>query len=143
MGPSSAPATLTRAMRTAIHDDPSAFAALVGRWRGALEADPAASVFHTPQYLATWWSEIGAGSSLRILEIADDDRLAGIAPLTIGSDGVVRFAGDHDTTDYRGPVSALDDRDAVAAAILEAVADEPWRSFALDGLASDSASLEA
>lgn len=137
-----APATLARAMRTVVHNDPSAFAKLVGPWRSLVESDPASSVFHTPQYLAVWWAEFGAGASLRVVEVRDGDELRGIVALGI-RDGAVTFAGDHDTTDYRGPISAVADRDAVAAAALAAVANEAWELFEMDGLAADSGWPEA
>jgi CelD/BcsL family acetyltransferase involved in cellulose biosynthesis len=130
-------------MRSAIHDDPSAFAALAARWRALLDVDPSASVFHAPQYLAVWWSELAGTARARIVVVGDEDRPRGIAPLALGDDGVLRFAGDHDTTDYRGPVSTADDRDLVAAAILDAVAGESWGTFEMDGLAADSGWPEA
>ncbi len=130
-------------MPTAVHNDPAAFAALARRWRTLLDRDPAASVFHTPQYLATWWSEFGAGATPRIVEISDGDALQGIAALALGPGGRMSFAGDHDTTDYRGPVSAPEDRDEIAAAVLAAVADDAWTSFEMDGLAADSGWIEA
>jgi len=143
MGSPTPPATLARAMRTVVHNDPSAFAALADRWRAVLATDPSATVFHTPQYLATWWTEFGDAANAHILEIGDGSQPVAIAPLALWPDGVMRFAGDHDTTDYRGPVSSPDQRDAVAAAILDAVADEPWRTFDMDGLAADSGWAEA
>jgi len=143
MAPSNAPATLGRAMGAAIHDDPGAFSALAPRWRELLARDPTATVFHTPHYLATWWSEFGAGSALRIVELGAADAPTGIAPLSLGPDGVMRFAGDHQTTDYRGPIAAVEDRDAVAAATLEAIAADPWTTFEMDGLAADSGWPEA
>jgi len=130
-------------MPAAIHDTHDAFAALAPRWRVLLSTDPTATVFHTPQYLATWYSELGASSALKIVELGDEAIPAGIVPLALGSDGVMRFAGDHDTTDYRGPISALDDRDAVAAATIDAVASEAWSTFEMDGLAADSGWPEA
>lgn len=129
-------------MRTSVHDDASAFAKLVGPWRALFPSDPASSVFHTPQYLDVWWAEFGAGSVLRIVEILDGDDLRGIVALTLRDD-TIRFAGDPDTTDYRGPVSAPEDRDAVAAAVLDAVANERWEVFAMNGLAGDSGWPEA
>jgi len=129
-------------MRTVVHDDPSAFANLVRPWRSLLERDPASSVFHTPQYLDVWWSEFGAGAALRVVEVREGDELRGIVTLVV-KDGIVGFAGDHDTTDYRGPISAPTDRDAVAAAVLGAVADERWDLFEMDGLAADSGWPEA
>jgi CelD/BcsL family acetyltransferase involved in cellulose biosynthesis len=137
------PATLARAMRTVTHDDPSAFAGLADRWRTVLAADPAATVFHTPQYLATWWSEFGEGSSLSIVEVLDGETTIAIAPMTTGGDGVVRFAGDHDTTDYRGPTCAPEERDAIAATVLGAMVADATHPFELDGLAADSGWPEA
>ena len=130
-------------MRTVTHDDPSAFAELADRWRSVLATDPTATVFHTPQYLATWWPEFSDGGSLRILEIGDGERPVAIAPLTLWGDGVMTFAGDHDTTDYRGPTAPLELRDAVSAEMLDAVASESWRTFEMDGLPADSGWPEA
>lgn len=130
-------------MPTAVHDDPAAFAALARRWRTLVDRDPAASVFHTPQYLSLWWTEFGAGASPRIVEIADGDEMRGIAALALWPDGRLTFAGDHDTTDYRGPASAPEDRDEIAGAVLAAVADDPWTTFEMDGLAADSGWIEA
>lgn len=138
-----APATLARAMRTIVHDDHSAFSKRVRPWRALLEKDPAASVFHTPQYLAVWWDEFGTGSALRVVEVLEGETLRGIVALTLRPDGVLAFTGDHDSTDYRGPASAPEDRDAVAAAVLQAVAGETWELFEMDGLAADSAWPEA
>ena len=140
--PANAPATLARAMRTVVHDDASAFSALVEPWRELLEKDPAASVFHTPQYLAVWWAEFGAGATLGVIEVLDGETLRGIVAV-IRRDDVLTFAGDHDSTDYRGPVSAPEDRVAVAGAVLDAVADDDWRMFEMDGLAGDSGWPEA
>ena len=131
-------------MRANVHDDPDAFSALVPRWRAVLGADPAASVFHTPQYLSTWWSEFGAGVRPRIVELTNEaGDPTGVAPLAVHPDGVMRFAGDHDTTDYRGPISAPEDRDAVATSTIEAAARDDWRAFEMDNLASDTGWPEA
>ena len=143
MGLKSAPATLARAMSFQIHEDPNAFSALAERWRAVLGVDPAATVFHTPQYLATWWSELADRASARILIVGDGETPMGIAPLALWPDGVLRFAGDHDTTDYRGPASAPEDRDAVATEMFRAIAGVAWESFEMDGLASDSGWPEA
>jgi CelD/BcsL family acetyltransferase involved in cellulose biosynthesis len=137
------PATLARAMRSVVHDDPSAFSALVGPWRELLGKDPAASVFHTPQYLAVWWSEFGAGAELRVIEVLDGETLRGIVAAMRRAEGVFGFAGERDSTDYRGPVSTPEDRDAVAGAVLDSVAGDDWRVFEMEGLAADSGWPEA
>ena len=138
MGTTRPPATLARAMPTRVHDDPAAFAALARPWRALLDRDPAASVFHTPQYLAAWWAEFGGAARPRILEIGERDALTGVATMALWPGGLMGFAGDHDTTDYRGPVSAPEDRDEIAAAVLEAVREDDWRTFEMEGLAADS-----
>jgi CelD/BcsL family acetyltransferase involved in cellulose biosynthesis len=145
-------ATLGRPMTARVHRDPSSFERLARRWREVLERDPAATVFHTPQYLATWWQAFGGSRELLVVEVSDgagpggmEDGAAprGMAALTLDADGVLRFAGDHDTTDYRGPTSAPADREAVAAALVDAVAAWPWRVLEADGLAGDSGWAEA
>jgi CelD/BcsL family acetyltransferase involved in cellulose biosynthesis len=130
-------------MRTVVHDAPSAFSKLVRPWRELVEKDPAASVFHTPQYLDVWWAEFGAGRALRVVEVLEGESLRGIVGLVVSDDGLVSFVGDHDTTDYRGPVSAPEDRNPVAVAVLDAVAGETWQTFEMDGLAADSGWPEA
>jgi CelD/BcsL family acetyltransferase involved in cellulose biosynthesis len=130
-------------MRTVVHDDPSAFSELVRPWRELVKKDPAASVFHTPQYLDVWWAEFGAGRALRVVEVLEGETLRGIVGLVVSEDGLVSFVGDHDTTDYRGPVSTPEDRDAVAVAVLNAVAGDAWQTFEMDGLAGDSGWPEA
>lgn len=125
-------------MRSVVSDDPSSFARLVRPWRALIERDPASSVFHTPQYLAVWWAEFGSDFTLRLVEVLDGDELRGIVALKVDGEGVIRFAGDRDTTDYRGPVAAPEDRDAVSAAVLDAVAADGWQAFEMEGLAADS-----
>lgn len=130
-------------MRIVVSDDPSAFADLVHPWRELVEKDPAASVFHTPQYLDVWWPAFGGGGALRVVQILDGETLRGIAALVLRADGVMTFAGDHDSTDYRGPVSAPEDRESVAAAVLDAASADAWDRFEMDGLAADSGWAEA
>lgn len=133
-----ADATLARAMRVRVHDDASAFAKLAPVWRDVVALDPNASVFHTPQYLATWHAEFGRARDLRILELSGEgDTPRAMTTLVIG-DGVASFGGDVDTTDYQGPVSASGDRADVAAGVLSALDGEPWTTFELTGLAGDA-----
>jgi CelD/BcsL family acetyltransferase involved in cellulose biosynthesis len=135
-----ADATL-RLVHTRTYSDPSAFSSLAAIWHRLLARDPTATVFHTPQYLATWWSEFGHGRALRIVTVGEDDAPAGIAALVDLGDGTLDFVGDHDTTDYRGPVSAPEDRETVAEALL--AAHDDWARFHADGLAADTGWPEA
>jgi CelD/BcsL family acetyltransferase involved in cellulose biosynthesis len=57
---------------------------LVEEWSELADACPQATIFQTPEWLATWWSFIGQkrlGCRLRIIAIRDDTRLVGLAPL--------------------------------------------------------------
>lgn len=121
-----------------------ALGTLVEEWGRLIGQDPAATVFHTPQYARAWLAEFGEGREIRVVEIRRDGALAGLAALSLDPDGVLRFLGDLETTDYLGPVSHPEERDEVAQALIEAaLAIRGWRLCELHGLASDSGWPEA
>jgi CelD/BcsL family acetyltransferase involved in cellulose biosynthesis len=123
-------------MDLTVHRDLAPLRALEDEWRALWDVDPSASVFVTPEFLGPWWAERGAGTPA-ILEMRDGGALAGLAFLVAGDDGVVRFAGDADVTDYHSPIAAPDRREQVAAAVAGALAELGARATldALDGTA--------
>jgi CelD/BcsL family acetyltransferase involved in cellulose biosynthesis len=126
-------------MQVVVHDNADAIATLADEWRKLADADPSATVFHSPEFAEAWCSEFGEGRVLRITEIRDGTALVGLAPLSLEDDGVLRFLGDLETTDYLGPVSRMEDRDAVAAEIAKEIRSSPdWRLCELHGLAETS-----
>lgn len=131
-------------MSVTVHLELGEIGALAPAWHELLAADPSASVFQTPEYAHVWWEEFGALRALALLEIRDGDRLIGIAPLSMEPDGSVHFVGDPSISDYLAPVSRAEDRDAIAAVIVEqAVALDGFTRLSLSGLPADSGWPEA
>jgi CelD/BcsL family acetyltransferase involved in cellulose biosynthesis len=53
-----------------------------GYWNTLLRANPASSIFQTPEWLASWWKAYGHNRSLFVLVFADSaDGVVGIVPL--------------------------------------------------------------
>lgn len=132
-------------MQATIHTDPGVFVSLAEEWQALAAADPSATIFHLPEYLGIWWQEFGSKcTGLHLVELRDGPMLAGLAALALYPDGVARFVGDPDVTDYLGPVSRVEDRQVIAAAVLEeAVRLGPGSPVELHALASDSGWPEA
>ncbi len=127
-------------MTVRIHDERGSLTSLAPRWRELLAQDPAATIFQTPEYASVWWEEFGALRSLALVEVASPaGDPAGIVPLSMEPDGVVHFVGDPAIADYLAPVSPPDDREAVAAALVEsAVGLAGFTGLSLSGLPDGS-----
>lgn len=82
------------------------FAELADRWSDLCHATDAMP-FSTPQFSEAWWSVFGQTSDLELellgLENGTGD-LVGLAPLKRGG-AHWSFAGDHEVSDYLGPVA--------------------------------------
>ena len=127
-------------MAFSIRSDPAAIDDLAPEWVALWDEDPTASVFQRPEYVGLWFTEFGRGHPAQIVEIRDESgALKGLAPLGVGADGILHFLGDKDVTDYFGPLSALQDREFVARALIDAIGSIPgWRHAELSGLAEDT-----
>ncbi|MBI4729613.1 MAG: GNAT family N-acetyltransferase [Acidobacteria bacterium] len=126
-------------MDVAVHEHPRALAERADEWRALAVEDPAATVFHLPEYAGVWWSELAGRRFVRLVEMRERGALAGIAALSLDPDGILRFFGDLETADYLGPVSRLSDRDAVAEALVEtALRADGWSVWEMHGLAENS-----
>ena len=113
-------------MQIHIRTDEAALTDLEGEWRALWDRDPSATIFHTPEYARTAWeTELGADRSLAIIAMREHDVLVGLAGLTIDPDGILRFLGNAEITDYLGPIAAEGDRDRVARAVIGAVEELP------------------
>lgn len=106
---------------------------LSGEWLDAWERDPTATMFQRPEFLRVWYEEFD-GSPL-LLTVRTDEQLVGLAPLQL-TDGTLRFLGDHEITDYLGPIGS--DREAVAEAFVTATAELEWTTAELHCLAIDT-----
>jgi len=123
-------------VRISFSEDPGDF--LRPDWSDLVEADPAATFFHQPRYLKLYWEEFGHESHLLLAFGEDDGRTVGACAFE-RQDGLLRFLGGTEVTDYMGPVAAPGSRDAVARELLAALAGrDDWREADLLGLGQDS-----
>jgi CelD/BcsL family acetyltransferase involved in cellulose biosynthesis len=108
-------------------------------WRELVEADPAGTFFHTPEYLKLYWEEFGERPEHLLLAFAEEDdgtQVGAVAFERIGS--TLRFLGGTEVTDYMGPVGLPARQEAVAKELWTAlVAREDWRDADLRGLPED------
>lgn len=127
-------------MRVDLTDDPTAFRAR--DWSNLVTADRFGTFFHTPEYLKLWWEEFGAGR-LVIATVSDEGRPVGACCLQVDG-GLLAFLGGFDVTDYMGPVGLPGTEEAVAGAVVDALAREAgWHRADLAGLPAGSPWLPA
>jgi CelD/BcsL family acetyltransferase involved in cellulose biosynthesis len=120
-------------------DDPEAFVAR--DWTALVEADPEATLFHSPRFLKLYWEEFGA-ERLQIAMVRRGREEAAAAFDLRG--GVLAWLGGFDVTDYMGPVGPPESRDAAAKELMDAVASrDDWREADLAGLPERSPWLAA
>jgi len=108
-------------------------------WRELVEADPAGTFFHTPEYLKLYWEEFGDRPESLLLGFAEDDDGAQVGAVAFERiDATLRFLGGTEVTDYMGPVGLPDRQEAVAKELWAALASrEDWREADLRGLPED------
>jgi CelD/BcsL family acetyltransferase involved in cellulose biosynthesis len=112
-------------------------------WSALIDADPAGTFFHTPEYLKLYWEEFGERPEhllLAFMDADDGEQVAAVAFERI--EGTIRFLGGTEVTDYMGPVG-LPEAQAEAARELWGALDarDDWHTADLRGLAEDRAWL--
>lgn len=119
-------------------------------WAALVDMDPYGTVFHTPDYLELWHRELGKRAAARVRTVTRDGDLLGVIAEAHELEGsptgpieVIRFLGGTEVTDYLGPVSRPEDRDAVVGAYVDALAeDRDWDELVAGGLPEGSGWLE-
>jgi CelD/BcsL family acetyltransferase involved in cellulose biosynthesis len=119
-------------------DDPRAFVAR--DWSALVDADPDATLFHSPRYLKLYWEEFG-GARLQIAFVSRGDQDVAVAPFEV-RDGVLGWLGGFEVTDYMGPVGPADQREAKELMASVAARDD-WTEADLAGLPARSPWLTA
>lgn len=115
-------------------DDPAAFAS--PSWDALIEADPDATVFHTPRYQKLYWEELGS-KALRVAFVRQGGEPVAASAFEV-REGVLSFVGGFDVTDYMGPVGLPAARDAAAKELVAALAARAeWERADLRGLPRD------
>jgi CelD/BcsL family acetyltransferase involved in cellulose biosynthesis len=108
-------------------------------WSELVRADPAGTIFHTPDFLKLYWEEFGEEPEHLLLAFGEDGRaqVAAAAFELIGD--TLRFLGGTEVTDYMGPVGAPEARTAFAKGLWTGLlARDDWREADLRGLPEDS-----
>jgi CelD/BcsL family acetyltransferase involved in cellulose biosynthesis len=113
-------------------------------WTNLVNADPAGTFFHTPEFLKLYWEEFGQSPGLLLLAFAEDEAGAQVGAVAFERvESVLRFLGGTEVTDYMGPVLIPEVGDAVAKELFGALARRnDWREADLRGIPEDSAWLE-
>ena len=109
-------------------------------WSALVRADPAGTIFHTPDFLKLYWEEFGEEPEHLLLAFGEDDtgeQVSATAFELIGD--TLRFLGGTEVTDYMGPVGSPDARTRSADALWTGLlARDEWREADLRGLPEDS-----
>jgi CelD/BcsL family acetyltransferase involved in cellulose biosynthesis len=112
-------------------------------WSDLVRADPAGTIFHTPDFLKLYWEEFGEEPEHLLLAFGEDDagvQVAAAAFELIGD--TLRFLGGTEVTDYMGPVGTPDARAGFAHELWAGLlARDDWREADLRGLHENSAWL--
>ncbi|HWL90673.1 MAG TPA: GNAT family N-acetyltransferase [Actinomycetota bacterium] len=109
-------------------------------WSDLVRADPAGTIFHTPDFLKLYWEEFGEEPEHLLLAFAQDDAGAQVAAAAFELIGdTLRFLGGTEVTDYMGPVGMPDALAGSAHALWAGLlARDEWREADLRGLPEDS-----
>jgi CelD/BcsL family acetyltransferase involved in cellulose biosynthesis len=108
-------------------------------WSELVEADPAATFFHRPRYLKLYWEEFGHDARLLLAFGEEDGRTVGAVAFEVHEDGLLRFLGGTEVTDYMGPVATPGFEDSFAKELMGALDDrDDWSWADLRGLGEDS-----
>jgi CelD/BcsL family acetyltransferase involved in cellulose biosynthesis len=122
-----------------IHD-PRAF--LARDWTALVDADPEATVFHTPRYLKLFWEEFGA-DHLHLAIVEQGGRELAATAFDIRDD-LLTWLGGFDVTDYMGPAGPPEGRKAAAKELMtELSARDDWHRADLAGLPASGGWLRA
>lgn len=111
---------------------------LADEWVTLWRQDPAATMFQRPEFLRAWLAHLGSSSEPVTVAMRDAaGSLRGIVAVQV-DEGVLRFLGDHEISDYLGPVG--EDADAIASAFVEGLGSlGGWTAAELHCLAADTA----
>lgn len=109
-------------------------------WSDLARADPAGTIFHTPDFLKLYWEEFGEGPEHLLLAFGEEDSGAQVAAAAFELIGdTLRFLGGTEVTDYMGPVGLAEAREGFAKELWAGVLDrDDWQQADLRGLPQDS-----
>ena len=113
-------------------------------WSDLVRADPAGTIFHTPDFLKLYWEEFGEEPEHLLLAFGEEDNGAQVAAAAFELIGdTLRFLGGTEVTDYMGPVGRPGGgvvRERLWVGVLDT---GDWQVADLRGLPEDSSWLPA
>ncbi|MBN2470629.1 MAG: hypothetical protein JXN59_07905, partial [Anaerolineae bacterium] len=143
----------------ALTHDPAALDALAAEWHALLERSAAANIYLTPEWLAAYWKQLGAGQELWLVTVRGAaGELVGIAPLALTWHSPVplralhwigwrqiEFIGEAAAADHLDFIAAPGHEQAVVRAVLEKLHTRRlrWDALQFGGIPEGSASLDA
>ncbi|MDA1001536.1 MAG: GNAT family N-acetyltransferase [bacterium] len=138
-GPSSPPHP---AAEVEVHETPEGFSRLAPEWRALLEASPYAHPFYDPAWHECWWKHLGSGRLYLCALRRPGGALMAIAPMMVRDDGVLRFTGGLDLTDYLDIIAGSEaDCDLAWSALLahfEGPEGPVWQKIVLHSVPENS-----
>ncbi|MYE06520.1 MAG: GNAT family N-acetyltransferase [Chloroflexi bacterium] len=120
------------------------FAELGERWSDLCRATDAMP-FSTPQFGQAWWSVFGEASETELELVGLENgtgELVGLAPLKRGG-AHWTFAGDHEVSDYLGPVAKIGQESQLVSAVLDRLDAAGANSVEFRGIEPGSKWVEA
>jgi CelD/BcsL family acetyltransferase involved in cellulose biosynthesis len=108
-------------------------------WSDLVRADPAGTIFHTPDFLKLYWEEFGEEPEHLLLAFGENagEQVSATAFELIGN--TLRFLGGTEVTDYMGPVGVPEARAGSAHALWAGLLRRnEWHDADLRGLPEDS-----
>jgi CelD/BcsL family acetyltransferase involved in cellulose biosynthesis len=104
------------------------------QWRELSARDPDRHIFMTPEWNRLWWEEFRSDKDLFLLTMTRAEDIVAIVPLYRKRETekkVLRFVGGIDLTDYLGPICFEEDRNEVAASLVDWLekTDVEWDEF--------------
>ena len=110
-------------------------------WEEVLPLSSTNTIFVTPWWQRVWWRNFGEGYDLCILSIADENGVAGVAPLMLNS-GVASFVGDKDLFDYLDFLVPRGKEEVFYNALWGHLQGLAWDTLELSSLPEDSPTLK-
>ncbi len=109
------------------------FNVLRPEWEALHAAVPDATPFTHPAWLDVWMRHFGADAAPVFLSFRAGEALVGVAALDMERDGA-RTLGDHNVSDYAGPLAASGHEEVVAGGLLEWLVEDLTPHVELWGL---------
>ncbi|MFC1491200.1 GNAT family N-acetyltransferase [Nitrospinota bacterium] len=128
-----------------VYTDPEDILRLAPEWRALMEASRFSHPFYDPAWHSTWWKHLGTGTVHLCTVCQEEAAPIAIAPLTLRKDGVMRFIGGEDLTDYLDIVArdgAYEEAWGALMTYLESPEAPPWKELILHSVPAASPTAE-